>query len=126
MDTAGEVWFERTGGNSGRLYVRLPGDIPPTNVTIGAARHTSISYKYLGTMNNVEISGLGFRFVNSYWPLHYREFLDYPGTQSAAIHSEGTGSGLSVCNCRFECVPPRRTLPRLSNNGSHGQYYNRR
>lgn len=105
LDTPGEFWFERTGASSGRLYVRLPGDIPPTNVTIEAARHISVIYKYLGTMNNVEISGLSFRFVNIYWPLHYREFMDYPATQSAAIHFEGTGSSLVVRNCRFEYVP---------------------
>ncbi|MCX7848213.1 MAG: LamG domain-containing protein [bacterium] len=105
LDSPGEFWFERTGASSGRLYVRLPGDIPPTNVTVEAARHISIIYKYLGTMNYVEISGLSFRFVNIYWPLHYREFEDYPATQSAAIHFEGTGVGLSVRNCRFEYVP---------------------
>lgn len=105
LDTPGEFWFERTGSSTGRLYLRLPGDLPPTNVTIEAARHISILYKYLGTLNYVEISGLSFRFVNVYWPLHYREFQDYPATQSAAIHFEGTGVGLVVRNCRFEHVP---------------------
>ncbi len=102
LDQNGEYWFDKQGAG-GRLYVRLPGGIAPSTVTVEAARHVGIIYKFLGSeWNHTEISGLTFRFSNIYWPLHYRDFTDYPLVQSAAIHFEGTGSGLTVRNCVFE------------------------
>ncbi len=105
LDTAGEFWFERTGASAGRLYLRLPGDLAPSNATIEVARYSSMIYKYAGTWNNVDISGLTFRFGNIYWPLEYRDFQDYPKVPDAVVHFEGTGKGLAVRNCVFEYVP---------------------
>ncbi len=102
LDQDGEYWFDKQG-TGGRLYLRLPGGIAPSTVTVEAARHVGIIYKFLGSeWHNTEINGLTFRFSNIYWPLHYRDFTDYPLVQSAAIHFEGTGTGLTVRNCVFE------------------------
>jgi len=103
LDQAGEFWFNKSG-NGGRLYLRLPSDIDPSSVTVEAARHVALIYKFRGTLNHVDISGLGFRFGNVYWPLEYRDFQDYPSVCSAAIHVEGSGVGIAVRNCIFEHV----------------------
>lgn len=103
LDEDGEFWFEQTGTSSGRLYIRLPGGISPHTVRIEAARHVGIIYKFMGDpVNNIEINGLTFRFSNIHWPLHAREYVDYPKVQSAAIHLETSASNITVRNCTFE------------------------
>ncbi|NLF40407.1 hypothetical protein GX586_13265, partial [bacterium] len=104
LDEAGEFWFHKTGASSGRLYVRMPGDAPPSNYTVEAARHTALIYKYRGTADYIEISGLTFRFGNIYWPLEYRDFQDYPSVVSGTITIEGNAIGFVVRNCTFEYV----------------------
>ena len=100
LDEAGEFWFDRKN-KGGRLYLRLPGDADPNTARVEAARHLSLIEST--NLQHVQISGLTFRFVNTYWN------LDAPPTQHrdvdpACIRLLGSGSDIVIANCVFEHV----------------------
>lgn len=102
LDEPGEFWFDKKEkGESGTLYVRLPGDVEPSSVTVEAAQHrTLIESK---GMNHVDISGLSFRFGNIWW---FFEHQSWQGdSDTAAIRLRGSGTNIAIHHCRFEYLP---------------------
>ncbi|NLF39646.1 hypothetical protein GX586_09390 [bacterium] len=100
LDQPGEFWFEKKG-KGGRLYVRLPGDADPNDVTIEAAKNTTLIDAT--AMSHVRISGLVFRFNNVYWDLTAQGWRD-PEVKSACIRLLGAGDDVAIDHCRFESV----------------------
>ena len=123
LDSAGEFWFEKSG-YGGRLHLRLPGDQDPNSVTVEAARRYNIiedvasakAPKRLDVLsqqgrdnvdttgiNHVVISGLTFRFNNTWWNLEYPVWM-HKQVDSAAIRLRGSSRDVRIANCRFEHV----------------------
>ncbi len=101
LDEGGEFWVEKTGPESSRIYLRLPEDANPNEVSIEAARH----YDLIGgnKMEHIQISGLTFRFGNIGWD--YNNFTwAAENLEPAAIRLEGEGDGIVIANNTFEHI----------------------
>lgn len=99
-DPNGEFWFHRKG-KAGRLYLRLPNDQDPNTAQIEAARDFNLidSEK----MSNIAISGLTFRFTNTFWDLPAGPWV-HKDVNPACIRLLGSGKNITVKNCTFENV----------------------
>ncbi len=101
LDEPGEFWVEKTGGNSAKLYIRLPGDANPDQVTIEAARHYNLISG--AKAEHLHITGLTFRFGNIGWD--YNNFVwAAENLEPAAIKIEGEGDGIVIANNTFEHI----------------------
>ena len=99
-DPNGEFWFDKQG-DGGRLYARLPGDADPNSVRVEVAKDSTLID--LKEAENVVISGLAFRWTNTYFELD-AVLGNGPRTEPAAIRWLGEGEGLTVANCTFTDV----------------------
>ncbi|HPD16770.1 MAG TPA: LamG domain-containing protein [Planctomycetota bacterium] len=123
LDEPGEFWFDKKGAG-GRLYVRLPGDRDPNTMAVEAARRYCLIEdaasaaapprtdvlkpeqrdKLLTTgLRHVEITGLTFRFTNTWWDLEFPAWM-HKEVDNACIRALGSADGLRVSHCRFEHV----------------------
>ena len=98
LDTPGEFASAPDSQGSGTLYLRLPGDRDPNDVTVEAAARPIVIE--IEDQEHIEISGLSFRFVALPTPgtLEARHAALY----SAAIQIRGNASHIDVHHCRFE------------------------
>ncbi len=131
LDAPGQFWFDRQG-DAGRLYLRLPADGNPNDVTIEAGRRYDLIQDVAtarapdrtdvlsdeqrarletGGLRHITISGLTFGFTNTWWDLEFPTWM-HRNVANAAIRARGSTDGLHVHNCRFEhvstavrCVP---------------------
>ena len=107
-DPAGEFWFDKQG-RGGRLYVRLPRGVSPESVRIEVARRSTLIDAT--DVDHLHVSGLGFRWTNTYWDLHAGPFMS-KDVDPAAIRLQGRGQDLQVRHCVFESVNKAvRVLP---------------
>ena len=123
LDEPGEFWVERKGAG-GRLHLRLPGDRDPNTVVVEAARRycliedrasavsptrtdvlTQHKRDELNTtgLRHVVISGLTFRFTNTWWDLAFPSWM-HKEVDNACIRALGSSDGVRVSSCRFEHV----------------------
>jgi hypothetical protein len=100
-DPDGEFWFEKKGNKGGRLYLIVPNNMNPNSTQIEAANHFNLIEAQ--KMNNIEISGLTFRFSNTFWDLTAMPFAN-KDVDSACIRLLGSGENITIKNCRFEDV----------------------
>ncbi len=100
LDQAGEFWFDRQG-QGGTLYVRLPEDRDPAEVTIEAARRIRVINAT--DVGELIVSGLEFRFTNVLWDLDTVQFVT-PEVHVGAIRLRGSAKSLEVRNCAFRHV----------------------
>ncbi|MFO8007524.1 MAG: LamG-like jellyroll fold domain-containing protein, partial [Candidatus Brocadiia bacterium] len=109
LDAPGEFWFDKRG-RGGRLYLRLPGDRNPNEVTLEAGRH--INLVDAGPLGEFEISGLTFRFTNTHWEYDIPQWA-HPDLRAGVLRVQGSADRLAVRNNRFEHVhmPVRVTVP---------------
>ena len=96
----GEFWFDKQG-TGGRLYVRMPGDADPNRFQIEAAKriHLIDSEK----LEQIEISGLGFRFTNVLFDLDALP-ANRPDVDPACIRLRGSGREITIANCDFQHI----------------------
>jgi hypothetical protein len=100
LDEAGEFWFDKTpDSDSGRLYVRLPGDVDPNSVVIEAGRW--INHIDVTDFDRLSVSGLTFRFGNVFYDLTAREFVDRD-VEGSAVRVLGSGNELNIRNNLIE------------------------
>ncbi|MFW5844606.1 MAG: laminin G domain-containing protein [Planctomycetota bacterium] len=112
LDQPGEFWFDRKN-DGGTLYVRLPGDATPEDMSVEAARRlSSIEAADLGSLR---ISGLGFRFNNIIWDMDQPQYMGND-VMAGVVRLRGPAQELSISNCRFEHVH----LPLRAEPGSDG------
>jgi hypothetical protein len=97
LDEGGEWWFDE---ETRSLYLRLPDDGDPNDAHFEAGRIGTLIDMASGT-ENVEISGLTFRFTNVGAP-NRRPFT--PDINVACIRMHGSGGNLRVANCVFEHI----------------------
>ncbi len=123
LDEPGEFWFERRGAG-GRLYLRLPGDRDPNTVAVEAAQRYCLIEDAASAaapprtdvlrpeqrdklltagLRHVEVSGLTFRFTNTWWDLEFPAWM-HKEVGNACIRALGSTDGLRVSHCRFEHV----------------------
>ncbi|MFP4353187.1 MAG: right-handed parallel beta-helix repeat-containing protein, partial [Puniceicoccaceae bacterium] len=101
LDEPGEYWVEKTGKNTARIYLRLPGDADPNTVTVEAARHYDLIEA--SRMEHVHITGLTFRFGNLGWD--YNNFVwATDNLEPAAIKLTGEGDGIVIAHNTFEHI----------------------
>ena len=100
LDAPGEFWFDKKG-KGGRLYLRLPDDADPNNVTLEAGRH--INLIDADRLSHFEISGLTFRFTNIHWEYDIPQWA-HPDLRAGVLRLQGSGDGLGIENNRFEHV----------------------
>ena len=100
LDTGNEYWFDQAG-EGGRLYVRLHGDADPNETVIEAGRHLNLVD--LPNGQHIHVSGLGFRFTNTFWNMHARHFTS-PDVDCAVVRGLGAMRDVQVRGCRFEHV----------------------
>ncbi len=98
LDQAGEFHAETRPGGA-RIFLRMPGDMPPTNFVIEAA--SRVAMIDLTSASNVKISGLTFAFGNVYRDLTARFFV-HADVLASAIRLRGTGTNLTINNCKFQ------------------------
>ncbi len=98
LDQAGEIWPEKTGDHSARLYLRLPDGVDPNEVTIEAARRSNLLEST--RLENVEVSGLTFQFNNRHWDITLA-FYHYKDVDPGAIRIEGNAANVKISNCVF-------------------------
>ncbi len=102
LDQPGEFWAEKTGEQSARIYLRLPGDVDPNQSQIEAARHYDF---FQGKQaHHIHWSGLTFRFGNVGWDFDHPRWAR-PNLIVAAIHIEGAGDGIVITHNTFEHLP---------------------
>ena len=101
LDSPGEFWFDRRQNGTGRLYLRLPGDQDPNTVQVEAAQRLVLVD--LRNVQQVEISGLTFRFTNVAWDLTAGPWAGQE-IEPACVQALGSGHDLTIANCRFEQV----------------------
>jgi hypothetical protein len=102
LDQAGEMWVEKTGENSARIYARMPGDKDPNSLQIEAAKRYALVESR--NLRNVEISNLAFRFNNRDWRYGLAWFFG-KNIAPAAIQIDGSARDVSIGNCTFEhCI----------------------
>lgn len=99
-DPDGEFWFDKAG-KGGILYLRVPDGIGPNSLQVEAGRHLNLIDA--SNMENIEISGLSFRFTNVYWKLDAPPFAQ-KDVDSASIRLLGSGKNIRINNCSFEHV----------------------
>ncbi|MDP6045567.1 MAG: LamG domain-containing protein [Phycisphaerae bacterium] len=123
LDAPGEHWFEKKG-SGGRLFIRLPGDADPNKTSVEAAKRYNIIEDICSAkapyrldilrgsakdkinttgVRNLDISGLAFRFNNTWWNTEYPVWM-HNQIDSAAIRFRGSCDGVRIANCRFEHV----------------------
>ncbi|MFW6277385.1 MAG: LamG-like jellyroll fold domain-containing protein [Prolixibacteraceae bacterium] len=86
LDKPGEYYYDEDYSNgSGRLFLRLPADRNPNNSNIELA--TAWNSIRIAGQNNIEISGLSFRFN---------------GRKGAVIDLSENASDITIKNCMFE------------------------
>ena len=100
LDEPGEFWFEKKG-KGGRLHLRLPEDSDPNKCRVEAARRLNLIDA--DKMSHMQISGLTFRFTNTYWNLDAPPFR-HKDVSPACIRLLGSGEDIVVANCSFEHV----------------------
>ena len=124
LDEAGEFWVEKRG-NGCRVYARMPRDAAPTQFTVEAGRRFNLvqdvaAHKrpkrldVIGAggraaldttgVKHLRISGLTFRFFNTYWDLVQPAWM-HRDVDNAAIRLEGSCDDVVVSNCVFAHVP---------------------
>lgn len=124
LDSAGEFWFEKKG-NGGRLYIRLEGDRDPNAGVVEAARRLQIIEDAASAeapermdilpvaalakvssagVAHVEITGLSFRYVNTYWDLTLPGWW-HQAVDNASIRLLGSTDNVRISNCSFTHVP---------------------
>ncbi len=101
LDEPGEWYFEPKGGNSGRLFVRLPEDRDPNKAQIEVAKVRNLLD--ISNQSHLAITGLAFRFTNVYKDLTLRS-LSQRDLDFSCIRMVGKCSDLTVANCKFEHV----------------------
>lgn len=107
-DPDGEFWFEKSG-TGGRLYLRLPNDLNPNDVTLEAAEHATLLDAT--QINHLVVSGLTFRFTNTFWDLHAGPFAS-KDVDPACIRLLGEGDDIRITHNTFEYVNmPVRMVP---------------
>jgi len=107
-DPAGEFWFERQG-TGGRLYLIPPDGQDPNTLRIEAGRDSTLIDA--AEARHLVISGLTFRFTNTWWDLDAAPFA-HPDVDPACIRLLGPGEGLTVAHNVFEHVNlPVRMAP---------------
>jgi hypothetical protein len=99
-DPTGEFWFDRVG-DGGRLFVRLPADVDPRREPIEVARHSTLIDSR--GADYVEISGLTFRFTNTFWQLDAPPVRG-PQVDPAVIRLLGPGKHWLIAHNTFEHV----------------------
>lgn len=101
LDEPGEFWVEKTGENSGRLYLRLPGDADPREATIEVGRHVRLlTGRRFG---HLHVSGLSFRLTNVGWKYDDPQWA-HDDLMAGAIHFPAIGDSLTVAHNSFEHV----------------------
>ncbi len=103
LDTDGEFWADRRGDGA-RVYLRLPGDRDPNQSTVEVARQIDIISAE--RLSEVAITGLTFRFTNTYWDLSLPDW-GHADVANAAIRVLGSSEGLRIANCRFDHIAGR-------------------
>ncbi|TVR49853.1 MAG: hypothetical protein EA425_11270 [Puniceicoccaceae bacterium] len=124
LDAPGQFWFDRRSGESGRLYLRLPGDRDPNTVQVEAARHIHLlqdiaSHRTparldilnpqqtaalnIEGVSHLEVSGLSFRFTNTHWDLTLQAW-GHERVANGAIQLRGTGENIRITHNAFEHV----------------------
>ncbi len=101
LDQAGEIWVEKTGENSARVYLRLDDGKDPNKLRIEAAKRYILVEST--KLENVEISNLEFRFNNRAWDFGESWFFG-KYQAPAAIEIDGTARNVSIHHCAFENV----------------------
>jgi hypothetical protein len=104
LDSPGEFWFDKQG-NGGRLYIRLPGDIDPNAVRVEVAKRIHMIDS--SGMSHVHISGLTFRFTNTYWNLTAAPYWvshESIDVEPGCVRLLGSGTDIKVTHCIFEHV----------------------
>ncbi len=101
LDQAGEIWVEKTGDSSARVYLRLADGQDPNSMHIEAARYYILVES--SKLENVEISNLEFRFNNRAWDYGMSWFFG-KYNDPAAIEIDGTARNVSIDHCYFENV----------------------
>jgi len=101
LDEAGEFWVDKTGGNSGRIYLRLPNDVDPNRFTVEAGRHSNL---FEGDrFEHIHWTGLTFRFGTPRW--HYNHPRWMHDQQIGTIRLVGSGDGIVIAHNTFEHLP---------------------
>jgi hypothetical protein len=104
LDSPGEFWFDKKG-DGGRLYLRLPGDRDPNSVRVEVARRIHMIES--AGMSHVRISGLTFRFTNTFWNLTAAPYWvshESVDVEPGCVRLLGSGTDIEVANCAFEHV----------------------
>ncbi|HNY29114.1 MAG TPA: right-handed parallel beta-helix repeat-containing protein, partial [Candidatus Sumerlaeota bacterium] len=104
LDSPGEFWFDKKG-DGGRLYLRLPGDRDPNTVRVEVARRIHMIES--AGMSHVRVSGLTFRFTNTFWNLTaapYWVSQESVDVEPGCVRLLGSGTDIEVANCVFEHV----------------------
>ncbi|HOK04835.1 MAG TPA: LamG domain-containing protein [Victivallales bacterium] len=99
-DPEGEFWFEKAG-SGGILYLRSPQNHDPNKLHIEAAKYLNLIDAE--NLNNIEISGLSFKFTNVFWELDAPPFAN-KDVDPACIRLLGSGKNITIKNCKFEHV----------------------
>ena len=106
LDADGMFWADKRG-NGCRIYLRLPGDNDPNKTTIEVGRQFNLIESH--GMSDVAISGLTFRYTNTYWDLTQPSWGN-PDVDNAAIRVRGACVGLTIANCRFDHLSGKALL----------------
>lgn len=104
LDSPGEFWFDKRG-DGGRLYLRLPGDADPNRTRVEVARRIRMIDSR--GMSHVRISGLTFRFSNTYWNLTAAPYWvshESVDSEPGCVRLLGSGTDIAVTHCTFEHV----------------------
>ena len=112
-DPRGEFWFKKAG-RGGELYLRLPDGLDPRRVRIEAGRRLNLIDSE--GMSHVHISGLTFRFVNTWWDLDAPP-MRHKDVDPACIRLLGSGTDLEIANCLFEHVHTAIRFKAVGDNG---------
>ncbi|GMV81168.1 MAG: hypothetical protein AMXMBFR7_23520 [Planctomycetota bacterium] len=123
LDEAGEFWFERKG-EGGRLYARMPGDADPNGLQVEVGKRYEMILdpaaseapdrmdifpeEQKAKMNvtgvkHLEVSGLTFRFTNTWWDLEHPEWM-HKCVPNACIRLRGSCDDVTIRHCSFEHV----------------------
>lgn len=98
-DPNGEFWFQKKGSYKGTLFIRLPGDQDPNTVHIEAGKYFTLIDSE--NMSNIAISGLAFRYTNTWWDLPAGPWVN-KDVDPACIRLLGSGKNITIKNCKFE------------------------
>ena len=104
LDSPGEFWLDKKG-DGGRLYLRLPGDRDPNEAHVEVAKRIRMIDSR--SMSHVHISGLTFRFANTYWNLTAAPYWvshESVDVEPGCVRLLGSGTDIQVTSCTFEHV----------------------